>query len=238
MKEPISEVFNCDCIEYMRNVPDKFFDLAIVDPPYGINISKRNGSIGQKKGQGKITKYKYKEWDSEIPNEKYFNELFRISYNQIIWGANYFVKYIPVGMGWIIYDKLQPEDVTFAMAELAYTSYKISTKIFKTTRDKMQNCVSNNENIGKKNAKINPAQKPIELYAWTLDKYAKKNNKIFDSHMGSQSSRIAAYKMGFDYWGCELDEDYFRDGCARFEKECHGKIVTNDGIEIIQQKLF
>lgn len=217
MENPISIVMNCDCNEFMATCKDKQFSLAIVDPPYGINAAKRNGSIGQKKGQGKITNYKYKEWDNKIPNQQYFEELFRISINQIIWGANYFVKYLPAGMGWIVYDKLQPEGVSFASAELAYTSFNRSIETFKTSRANMQNCVSNNEKIGLQNKKIHPTQKPVQLYKWLLKNYAKEGDTILDTHMGSQSSRIAYYEGGFDFWGCELDKDYFDAGCKRFD---------------------
>ena len=211
------KLLNIDCMEYMATCKDKQSDLAVVDPPYGINAAKRNGSIGQKKGQGKITRYVLKEWDSEIPNQEYFNELFRISKNQIIWGANYMVKYLPAGMGWIVYDKLQPEGVTFAMAELAYTSFERSVKIYRTSRANMQNCVSNNNIIGKQNAKIHPTQKPIQLYKWLLKNYANPGDTILDTHLGSGSSAIAAYDGGFDFVGCEIDKDYFDAGCKRFE---------------------
>lgn len=151
-------ITNEDNMLLMSRYPDKHFDIAIVDPPYGIGIAKRNGSIGQKKGQGKITHYKSKDWDSSVPKREYWKELFRVSKNQIVFGGNYFTEYLPSSMGWIVYDKMQPEGVTFAMAELAYTSFHRSIKIFKTKRSNMQNCVSNNQAIGKKKAKIHPTQ--------------------------------------------------------------------------------
>jgi site-specific DNA-methyltransferase (adenine-specific) len=219
MKRPVSLIENIDCLEGMKKYPDKFFELAIVDPPYGINIAKRNGSIGQKKGQGKITTYKSKDWDASIPEKDYFSELFRVSENQIVFGANYFTAHLPSSMGWIVYDKLQPEGVTFAMAELAFSSFDRSIKTFRTSRSKMQNCVSNNKEIGFVNAKIHPAQKPVALYKWLLSNYAKEGDKILDTHLGSGSSRIAAYIMGFDFYGFELDRDYYEAQEKRFKEQ-------------------
>lgn len=201
----------------MAEFPDKFFELAIVDPPYGIGIAKRNGSIGQRKGQGIITKYISRNWDNKIPDERYFKELRRVSQNQIICGANYFTEFLPPSMGWIVYDKLQPENVTFAMAELLYTSFHKSTKIFRTGKANMKNCVSNNNEIGKINAKIHPTQKPIQLYKWLLKNYASPGDKILDTHLGSGSSAIACLDGGFEYIGFELDKDYYNAAIKRIE---------------------
>lgn len=234
---PISEVFKCDCMEYMKDVPDKFFDLSIVDPPYGIGISK-NETIGRRKKDKVLTNYKSKYWDNKQPEKHYFDELFRISKNCIIWGANYFTQYIPTSSSWIVWDKNISPNLTFSQFELAYTSYKYGGKIIKINRSKWCNCVSNNDRLAKINQKIHPTQKPVELYGLILKKYAKEGDKIFDSHLGSQSSRIAAYKLGFDFWGCELDPDYFKSGCERFEKECNGIITLENGKTITQQSLF
>ena len=238
MKLPISEIHNVDCMEYMKNIPDRLFDLAIVDPPYGINISNRNGSIGQKKGQGKITKYSKKSWDSQRPYKEYFDELFRVSKNQIIFGANYFSDFLPPSKGWIVWDKRQPEGVTFAMAELAFTSIDKSVKIFSCDRSLIQNCVSNNEKLAHKYSKIHPAQKPILLYAWILKNYANSGDRIFDSHLGSGSSRIAAYKLGYDFYGCEIDKEYFDNQEKRFREECFGEIRFPNGRVVKQLNLF
>lgn len=218
-KAPVtsSAVFNEDCKLVMKRYPDKFFNLAIVDPPYGIGIAKRNGSIGQKKGQGKITRYKSKDWDNAIPDAEYFDELRRVSKNQIIFGGNYFTHFLPPSMGWIVYDKLQPEGVTFAMAELAYTSFNRSVKMFRTSRANMQNCVSNNPALGKKWAKIHPAQKPIEIYRWILQNYASEGDLILDTHLGSGSIRIACDMEGFDLVACEIDTEIFEAQDARFK---------------------
>lgn len=168
----LSNVYNEDCMIGMAKFPDKFFDVAIVDPEYGIDIANRTGSIGQRKGQGKITAYKKKSWDKRPPSGEYFKELFRVSKNQIIWGGNYFTQHLPPSKGWIVWDKRQPEGVTFAMAELAFSSFDISVKVFSCSRALIGNSVSNNKRLAAANAKIHPAQKPVELYRWLLDKYA------------------------------------------------------------------
>lgn len=223
MSEPISIVMNYDCLPYMKTVPDKFFDLVIPDVPYGINASEMT------MGSGTNKKYrKGKKWDLDTPDSKYWKELFRISKNQIIFGGNYFI--LPLSRGWIFWDKGIDGDCSFADGELIWTS-------FDTVLRKAQ--IRYKGFLGMdRDERIHITQKPITLYSWILQNYAKPGDKIFDSHMGSQSSRIAAYKLGFDYWGCELDEDYFRDGCARFDRECLGEITTSEGIKITQQKLF
>jgi len=195
----ISEVHNIDCMEFMRDIPDKFFDLAVVDPEYGISV---NHNMGRRKGQKK-SNYKPAYWDKKTVNKVIIDEILRVSVNQIIWGANHFISKMPYDSScWIMWDKLFSDEVTFAQFELAWTSFDTTCKKF----DKYP------AELGR----IHPTQKPIALYTWILQKYAKPNDRIFDSHMGSQSSRIAAYDLGFDYWGCELDTDYFNDGCNRF----------------------
>lgn len=213
-----STTFNEDCIAGMKRYPDKWFDLAVVDPPYGIGIAKRNGSIGQKRGQGKITKYNSHDWDSAIPNKDYFNQLFRVSKNQIIWGGNYFVRHIPPAMGWIVWDKRQPEGVTFAMAELAFTSINKSVKMFSCSRAFIGNKVANNVRMAQAWAKIHPTQKPIALYDWIFKNYAQPSDKIIDTHLGSQSSRIAADKAGLDFTGFEIDKEYYDMGEKRYKQ--------------------
>lgn len=219
-KQPHSEVVIMDNIEYMSRFPDKFFDLAVADPEYGIDIANRTGSIGQKKGQGKITRYDKKHWDKNVPNEVYFRELERVSKQQIIWGGNYFTSFLPPNKCWIVWDKKQPLGVTFAMAELAYTSLNKSTKIFSCSRALIGNKVANNNALAKKWAKIHPTQKPVPLYkfCFTLAE-CQPGQRVLDPNLGSQSSRIAAWEMGLDFYGCEIDEQYFNDGCRRFERE-------------------
>jgi site-specific DNA-methyltransferase (adenine-specific) len=191
--------FYCvDCMEVLKLMPDKSIDLCIVDPPYGINI---NHNMGRRKGD-KHSNYKKVDWDSEIPNETYFEELFRVSKNQIIWGANYFN--MPPTKSFIVWRKPQiSEQMSFSMLEYAWTSFDITSK----------------EWIGMSNEKdrIHPTQKPVALYTWLLNNYAKKGDKILDTHVGSASSLIACHKLGFEYIGFEIDEDYFKSATARLE---------------------
>lgn len=190
----ISEVYNMDCMEGMAKYPDKYFDLAIVDPPYGIDINS-SGRLGHYGGKGK-------SWDNKIPNNDFFIQLFRVSKNQIIWGGNYFS--LPPTRCFLIWDKQQPEDVSFASCEYAWTSFDRSAKTF----------YKRPQNADIK--RIHPTQKPIKLYKWLLTNYAKQGDKILDTHLGSGSSRIAAYDMGFDFVGYELDKDYFDAQEKRF----------------------
>jgi site-specific DNA-methyltransferase (adenine-specific) len=190
-----------DCMEGMKGYPDKYFDLAIVDPPYGIGydgVRKSSGSHGGRKA------HDFKGWDEMTPDENYFSELFRVSKDQIIWGANYMTKHLPASMGWIFWDKGQR--ICNSDGELAYSSFDRALRVAEYNRVELQI-----------EGTIHPTQKPIKLYKWLLSNYAKAGNKILDTHMGSQSSRIAAWDMGFDYYGFEIDPDYFRAGCERFE---------------------
>lgn len=190
-------------MDFMRQFPDGYFNLGVIDPPYGI------GRDGQKKGTSKHGGRKahdFKGWDSYAPDALFFAELRRVTKNQIIWGANYFSEYLPPSMGWILWDKGQR--IMQSDGELAFTSFERALRVVTINRVELL-----------KDGTIHPTQKPIALYEWLLRNYAKPGDKILDTHMGSQSSRIAAYKLGFDYWGSELDAGYFRDGCARFEKE-------------------
>lgn len=194
----ISEVHNIDCMEYMLTIPYKFFELAIVDPPYGIWLS--HNPVRQKHSK--------KDWDINIPTDEYFEELQRVSVNQIIWGGNYFP--LPPTQCFIFWYKGNPVQ-NFADGELAWTSFKKVAKCFD------YRYYGNLEGANSATEKIHPTQKPVALYKWLLQNYAKKGDKILDTHMGSQSSRIAAYDMGFDYYGCELDKEYFEAGNKRFE---------------------
>jgi site-specific DNA-methyltransferase (adenine-specific) len=188
------ELLNIDCMDYMKDLPDNAFDLAIVDPPYGIGISK-NPVRGL---------HDKKEWDSEIPKDCYFNELFRVSKSQIIWGGNYFD--LPPTQCFLIWDKVQPENFSLAMCEYAWTSFKKPAKIW--TRSVLA-----------ERGKIHPTQKPVKLYQWLLDKYAKPGDKILDTHLGSASSAIAAHYAGYDFVGMEIDKHYYDLACKRFKKD-------------------
>jgi site-specific DNA-methyltransferase (adenine-specific) len=197
------ELLNIDCMEYMATLPDKAFDLAVVDPPYGINI---NVSMGRRKGDKKSGYHKFHGNDSSIPNEYYFLELQRISYNQIIWGGNYMTDYLPPSPCWLLWDKGFSEEVSFSQFEMAWCSFKSSAKKY-------------DYNAAKNINRIHPTQKPIALYKWILHNYAKPGDRILDTHLGSGSSAIAAHNMGFDFVGCELDKDYYDAACKRFKEQ-------------------
>jgi site-specific DNA-methyltransferase (adenine-specific) len=201
-----SEVHLIDCMEFMRSCKDKQFDLAVVDPPYGLDLANMNMGVGKSKKASKIEnrKWKPKDWDNKTPTTEYFIELFRVSKNQIIWGGNYFD--LPPCKNYIIWDKQMPEGLSFADCEFAWTSYDKAPKMFRYSAylDKLN--------------KQHPTQKPVALYDWIFRNYAKPNDTILDTHMGSQSSRISAYKAGLDFTGCELDPEYFEQGNHRFNE--------------------
>ena len=227
-----SEVFNTDCLEYMRTLPDKAFQLAIADPPYGIG---EDGLKNHSRGKAAPpTLYTPKNWDSKAPDKEFFLELFRVCRHVIIWGANHFIENLPRQNAscWVVWDK-DNGATDFADCELAWTSFPSAVRRFKF---KWQGMLQ--EDMSHKEIRIHPTQKPVALYAWLLKNYAKPGDRIFDPMMGSQSSRIAAYKMGFDYVGCELDKEYFDKGCERFNRECKGEIVTKDGNIVKQMSLF
>ena len=190
---------NMDCMDLMAQYPDKYYNLCIVDPPYGIDINS-SGRCGHYGGKGKM-------WDSETPNESYFLELFRISKNQIIWGGNYFN--LPPCKCFIIWDKQQPEGVSFASCEFAWTSFDSVAKTF----------YKSPINADGKNGRIHPTQKPVALYKWLLSNYAKPGDKILDTHGGSMSIAIACHQMGFDLTLSELDKDYYEAGIKRVKAE-------------------
>lgn len=240
---PTSEVFNEDCMEVMARYPDKYFDLAVVDPPYGCGCSQsvdverdkeqligghadwdrkqrgRFGSPGSRFARYNISgatisaertggtwaaKYKsnISTWDI-APQKEYFEELARVSKNQIIWGGNYFN--LPPTRCFLVWDKKLPEDFTMAMAEYAWTSFNDNAKIFRFVPQ------------GKPGFRFHPTQKPVELYAWIFSRYAKEGYKILDTHLGSGSSRIAAYDAGLDFVGCEVCKEYFDESVKWFE---------------------
>jgi site-specific DNA-methyltransferase (adenine-specific) len=192
------ELSNEDNIKLMARYPDRYFDLAIVDPPYGIEV---NESIGRRKGM-KHSGNKKILWDNEIPKDSYFKELFRISKNQIIWGGNYF--YLPPTKCFIIWDKKYSQDVSFSRYEYAWASFNKTSKGFE---------FNGQANKGK----IHPTQKPASLYEFCLDTYAKEGDKILDTHLGSGSIAIACQNRGFDLTACELDKEYFEAATKRIE---------------------
>lgn len=216
---PKSEVFNIDCMEYLKRLPDNAFELAVVDPPYALREhGAATGGAGKLKGR-MFNNGKIDHWD-KAPTREYFDELFRVSKNQIIWGGNYFD--LPPTRCFICWDKVQPWE-NFSQVEYAWTSFSYPSKLFRFDN--------------RTGDKIHETQKPIELYAWVFRNFAKEGDTILDTHLGSGSSRIAAYKMGFDFVGCEIDKAYFEKSCERFDRECHG-IITQDGKTIHQLNLF
>jgi site-specific DNA-methyltransferase (adenine-specific) len=190
-------ITNEDNMQLMARYPDNYFELAIVDPPYGINI---NVSMGRRKGDKKSNYHKFAGGDIEIPSEKYFNELFRVSQNQIIWGGNYMTEYLKPSPCWLLWDKGFSEEVTFAHFEMAWASFTSSAKKY-----------------DKHPSQVNPTQKPVALYKWILDKYAKQGDKILDTHLGSGSIAIACHDYGFELTACELDAEYYEKAIQRIK---------------------
>ena len=189
------ELWLGDCMDYMATLPDKAFDLAIVDPPYGIGIS--SNPVRQQ--------HTKKAWDAGIPDAKYFSELMRVSNNQIVWGGNYFLDYLGATQGFLIWDKVQPHDFSLAMCEMAWSSIQAPAKLWRRS-------------VLAEQGKIHPTQKPIGLYEWLLTNYAKQGQRILDTHLGSGSSAIAANGLGFEFVGIELDADYYAAACRRIEQ--------------------
>jgi len=206
-----SIVFNEDCMAVMKRYPDKWFDLAVVDPPYGIGFSSKKQSNF---GKGGIN-HEYKGWDEEIPKAEYWSELFRVSKNQIVWGGNYMTQYLKPKPCWLIWDKMQ--EFSGAVFELAWTSFDSPAKAFRMSR--VQAYANQN--------KVHPTQKPIALYKWLLKNYAQQGDHILDTHMGSQSSRIACHDMGFDFTGYEIDKEYFDQGNKRFNSHIQQQSLFN-----------
>jgi site-specific DNA-methyltransferase (adenine-specific) len=190
-------LYNGDCMDLLRQTPDKYYSLALVDPPYGIGAGKEKPHNGWKD-------YGIKHWDNQSPNKTYFKELFRVSQNQIIWGANHFISKMPKDFScFIIWDKGQ-RNFSLADGEMAWTSFKKAARIFNYSRARALQEV-----------KIHPTQKPVQLYKWLLQNYAKEGDTILDTHFGSLSIGIACHDMGFELTAIELDEDYYEAGKNR-----------------------
>jgi site-specific DNA-methyltransferase (adenine-specific) len=191
-------------MEAMAGFDDNQFDLAIVDPPYGINFAKTHT------GKGWVVR-ENKEWDKEIPKPEYYSRLFRVSKNQIIWGANYMVENLPPSMGWIFWDKGQ-RNFSLADGELAFTSFDRALRVFEMARG------AHKAQDDKTGGKIHPTQKPVKLYEWLLMNYAKEGDKILDTHLGSGSIAIACHNLGYDLEGYELDKDYYEAANKRLKQ--------------------
>lgn len=198
-----SEFYNCDNMEFMAKFPDNHFELAIVDPPYGIGFDH------------KIREKSDKKWDTCIPKDNYFIELCRVSKNQIIWGANYFPSLWKSGCRGFIFWNKDINFETYSAGELAYSSFNTPAKYFYYAWNGLADGVRGRN---KKEKSIHPTQKPVRLYEWLLANYAKEGDKILDTHVGSGSSRIACHNLKFDFFGCELDEDYFKQAEQRYQE--------------------
>ncbi|MGI9159749.1 MAG: DNA methyltransferase [Saprospiraceae bacterium] len=201
-----------DCMEVMKDYPDKYFDLAVVDPPYGIDLANMNMGIvkSKKASKAKNRKWRPKNWDKQTPDNEYFLQLFRVSQAQIIWGGNYFE--LPPCKNFIILDKEIPAGLSFANCEMAWTSFDMAPKMFRYSAY-----------LDKKD-KFHPTQKPVKLYDWIFHNYAQPGFKILDTHLGSGSSRIAADRAGLEFIGIEIDAEYFEKQERRF-KEYKSQLV-------------
>lgn len=227
--------YNMDCLDAMRQMPDKCFDLAVVDPVYG-DVTAGGYITGKSQGGvGPHPKHCAAIWGQQKTGQEYFNELFRVSKNQIIFGGNYFAKEIAKNSQcWIVWDKCHPKGIKFADAELAWTSFDQATRIFRFMWNGMcqgksvaeGHIMQGNKALNEK--RFHPTQKPVALYAWIFSRYAKPGNKILDTHLGSGSSRIAAYDAGLDFVGFEIEERYFKAQEERFLRySAQGRLFEN-----------
>jgi len=211
------KITNEDNMELMARYPDGYFDLAIVDPPYGIDADENAHKNGINCKANGFKEHKKGQWDNSIPSKEYFIELQRVSKNQIIWGGNYFTKYLNPVMSWIVWDKMQ-HNFTFSDGELAWNSFGNKLKIFQYARGNESGFAPKIKEGLKIGLNIHPTQKPIALYEWLLMNYAKEGDKILDTHLGSGSIAIACHNLGFDLTACELDKDYFEAAMKRLKQ--------------------
>lgn len=223
----MTEAINGDCVAAMRQMPDKAFDLAIVDPVYG-DVTQggyMTHNKGQRIGTGKANQKGYHAgiWKQSKTGGDYFAELFRVSRNQIIWGGNYFTDNLPESQCWIVWDKLHLAERTFADCELAWSSFNRAARVFRFCWDGMIQ-----QDMKNKEERIHPTQKPVALYKWLLQNFAEPGMKILDTHLGSGSSRIAAYDLGFDFVGYEIDKTYFDQQEERFKNHANQMNLFTD----------
>jgi len=197
-------ITNEDNMQLMSRYEDNYFDLAIVDPPYGVDINS-SGTW--------MKNHDNKKWDKNIPNVKYFNELKRVSKNQIIWGGNYFTEHLPPNNNWIIWHKMN-DGMSFSMCEMAHSTIKKNIKLFTLYSNKGRFKKPMNNGV----KKIHPTQKPVKLYEWLLMNYAKEGDKILDTHLGSGSIAIACHNLKYDLTACELDKEYYEAAMERIER--------------------
>ncbi len=230
-KWALNTAYHGDCINFMKELPDKCIDLVLTDPPYGIDAAgkKKSRNRGIRHANGYISapieyKYKVKTWDKQKPSDEYFKEIIRVSKNQIIWGVNYFPIVGELGSGRVIWDKVNGTS-SFSDCEIAYSSLHSSTRLIRYMWNGMLQGKSIDEghiqqgNKQKNEKRIHPTQKPVKLIAWTLGKYAKEKALIFDPFLGSFSTAIACHKLGFSWLGCERESDYFEAGHERYMNE-------------------
>lgn len=208
---------NADCMQYLPEFPDNYFDLAIVDPPYG-GVSQGGYAKNQMKGKNSVsnrwTDYDLSLWAQDAPTKEYFDQLRRVSKNQIIWGGNYYASLLTDSQCWIVWDKMKAEGVDFADGELAWTSFNRALRIFHYRWNGMlQGDMKNKEQ------KIHPTQKPVNLYLWCLERFAKEGDTILDTHVGSASSLIACHRSNHKYIGFELCENYYKMARERLDAE-------------------
>ena len=226
ISEGMIELLNVDCMEYMATLPDKAFDLAIVDPPYGIGVNKMFIAKDRKDPRNgrtiKCKRTKRGDWDANRPSREYFDELRRVSEHQIIWGGNYFADMLPASMGWAVWDKVNGGSDQ-ADCELAWTSFERAIRQLRFMWHIAQGISPERGHIAQgdvrlREARIHPTQKPVALYRWLLKNYAKPGQRILDTHGGSMSIAIACDIEGFDLTLCEIDKDYFEAGKKRLEQ--------------------
>lgn len=231
---PVSEVRNQDCLEYMRSLPDKFFHMAVADPPYGFgNVVADGARFG-----GRFKRYNkgttdMNQWDT-APSSDFFTELLRVSEHQVVWGANFFPT-MPACKCFLVWVKTNiPDGFSMAQAEYAWTSLPVNARVWHGSSARPKDHTDH----------FHPTEKPTALYRWVLEQWlsalpdSRRRDyplRVFDPMMGSQSSRIAARALGLDYYGCELDAEYFRRGCLRYEQETAGLIAQPDGTPIGRQ---
>ena len=210
-------ITNEDNMELMARYEDNHFDLAIVDPPYGLDLANMNMGAGKSKKASKIQNRKWvaKDWDSETPTPEYFEELFRVSKNQIIWGGNYFD--LPPSRGYVLWDKQIPQGLSFADCEMAWWSFPLVPRMFRYSAYK------------DKKDKKHPTQKPVKLYEWLLMNYAKEGDKILDTHLGSGSSAIACHNRKYNLTACELDKEYYDASIKRIKQSTAQQTIFDLG---------
>jgi site-specific DNA-methyltransferase (adenine-specific) len=212
---PFSIVFNEDCVQGLKRFADNYFDLAIVDPPYGIGAGEKSFQSGTRKSYNHTDK----DWDASTPTDEYWNELFRVSKNQIVWGANYYANKLPISRGWVYWHKMVLTD-NYSQGELAWTSFDCVMKFveykYQGNYLGFRNSITTQSST-KEETRIHPTQKPIALYKWLLMNYAKEGDLILDTHLGSGSSRVAAYDLKYNFIGFEIDKEYYEKQEKRFK---------------------